>query len=252
MARRISRRSFSRRYAPLLLAGVAVLVIVGLRTDDSLGFDLADQLEQEGEEVAGATSTTKDDEPPVTATLPTVSTSPGIIDDPDDVPDSLREAQLTTADLPGGWAPASNEDNSIEVCPGHDPASDVEPDHALKAGFTGGDDGPGLTSVVLEFGSDGEADDYLDALEDVFDECNGLKDERGLTYTFERTQDTSLGDRSVTATQSIEAPTARAQGRVLSVRVGDRVALVAFVAVGDADASVAVEALETVVARLDG
>ena len=54
----------------------------------------------------------------------------------------------------------------------------------------------------------------------------------------------------MTAGVTAEGPLGDVRGRILGVRVGDRVATIVFYSVGDSDASVAVEALEAVVARL--
>jgi hypothetical protein len=245
MARRLPR-SFGIRYAPLLVALVAVLVLIGLRTDDDLGVDIPERTDSAA---ALPTSTTEADEPE--GTLPTTTTNP-VLDDPADVPESLRVALLTDDDLPEGWSDAAVSDDSTEVCPGHDPASDVDPESALKASFAGGESGPYLTSFVAEFDGGDEADGYLDALEESLGDCDGLEDDRGLTYDVEQTQGADLGDRSLAATVSIStASDSQLRVRILAVRVGDRIATIAFSSSGDADAAIAVDALETVVARLD-
>ena len=249
MARRPPKRSFAVRYAPLLLALVAILVFVGLRTDDDLGVGLPGRSEEEAPEGAGrSTSTTAEDGP--AATLPTSTVNPQL-DDPADVPESLREAQLTLADLPSEWGEAGLSGDSTEICPGHDPARSVDPESALKASFSAGDEGPYLTSLVAEFGDDDEADAYHDALEGALEDCDGFEDDLGLTYEVDRTQGADLGDRSVTASLRVTSPSSELQGRILSVRVGDRIVTIAFSATGDADAAIAVDALDTVLARLD-
>ena len=249
MARRPPKRSFAVRYAPLLLAFVAILVFVGLRTDDDLGVGLPGRSGEATDDVGASTSTTAEDGPP--GTLPTTTVNPQI-DDPADVPESLREAQLIRTDLPSGWREAGLSGDSTEICPGHDPGSTVAPDSALKASFSAGDQGPVLTSFVAEFGSGDEADAYLDALEVALEDCDGLEDDLGLSYEVDRTQGADLGDRSVTASVRVTSPASEIQGRILSVRVGDRIVTIAFSATTEADASVAVEALDTVVARLEG
>ena len=199
-----------------------------------------------------ATSTTEvaDDTEP-TATLPSTTTGVPTVDDPDDVPESLREAQLTAADLPEDWAVSDLGDRTTEVCPGQDPGREVDPDSSLKSSFVRGDAGPTLTSTVAEFDGDGEAEDYLAAVADALDACDGHEDEAtGLTYAVERTRGSDLGDESLTATISIGGPEADLGVRLLVVRVGDRVAIIAFSSIEETDANVAVEALETVVARL--
>jgi hypothetical protein len=80
MARRLPR-SFGIRYAPLLVALVAVLVLIGLRTDDDLGVDIPERTDSAA---ALPTSTTEADEPE--GTLPTTTTNP-VLDDPADVPE---------------------------------------------------------------------------------------------------------------------------------------------------------------------
>ena len=61
MARRPRQRSFAARYAPLLLALVVVLVVVGLRTDDNLGVDLPRSGAEATDDGAGRTTTTEDE-----------------------------------------------------------------------------------------------------------------------------------------------------------------------------------------------
>jgi hypothetical protein len=249
MARRPRQRSFAARYAPLLAAVVVVLVVVGLRTDDDLGVDLPGRTQAEATDDL-PTTTTKDEDRPQ-GTLPTSTTNP-VLDDPDDAPASLRQALLSSEDLPSGWRDAALGDQGTEVCPGHDPAVSVSPEHALKASFAQSDTGPFLTSFVAEFDGSDDADAYLDALEDALTDCDGLQDERGLTYSVERTEGADLGDRSVAATVEITTEAGgELRARILGVQVGDHIATIAFSAPGDADAAIAVDALETVVGRLD-
>ena len=143
MARRRPSRSFARRYAPLLLAGVAVLVMLGLRTDDRIGVDLGGQLEQRAADQTGGATSTTEAGTRSTATLPSSTTRVTVDEsDAEGVPASLRQALLTDGDLPDEWAPSTEGDRSTEVCPGQDPAGEVEPDSALKASFAAGETGP--------------------------------------------------------------------------------------------------------------
>jgi hypothetical protein len=227
--------------------------VVGLRTDGDVGkrgAELAESIDRQAPSGTTAPTDGSDSGEP-RSTLASTTTAVPTVDDPDDVPESLRLAQLTDADLPDGWAAGEHTDRTTAVCPGQDPGLEVDADSSLKTSFVRADSSITLTSTVAEFDGDDEAESYLDALAGALDACDGYEDDgTGLSYSVERTRGSDLGDESLTASMTLDGTGVELRVRLLGVRVGDRVVVIAFSSIGESDASVAVEALEKVVARL--
>ncbi len=241
-----------RRGAPLgpflalFFAAVAALVTVGRRTDDRVADDLQFA---EDETPTSDQSTTSSSAPDDTAEPTTSTTVEDRFDDLEDAPESVRRAVLTAEDLPSGWAPLVGTPRTGEVCPGNDPADEVRPESAVLASFGEPDRGTSLTNLVLQFEDDDAASDYLVAVEDAMAACESYEAE-GLQARVDQTRSVDVGDESVTADASATLGEITFNGRLLYVRVGDKVAAIKYLAQGEGDATVAVDALATVVDRL--
>jgi hypothetical protein len=226
-----------RRYLPqltVLVVAVVLVVVVRAALDDDgpsgPGFLAGQRTTTEPDD---ASSTTADGEPA-----------------DDDATRALRTEALRLGDLPGGWVEAS-EVSPVRPCPDHDPAEEVEPEATHRVAFSGGEAGPYVASVLAEFGSDGQAEDFVDAAADAIGDCGSYELDGG-EYRLERFPVRGLGDQSVAARVTGDNATGSIGGPIYYVRVGPRVVTVALLAVGSAaDDDLARAAVDAVVARLD-
>jgi hypothetical protein len=228
-----------RRYLPqLLLLGVGLLAVVVVRDllqdDDHSGKGflagqprVVDPVDDDG---AASSSTTSPEEA-------------------DEATRGLQRVALRLGDLPGGWTEAV-EVSAVQPCPDHDPAEDVEPEAAHRVAFSGGDGATFLASVLAEFGSAGQAEDFIDAATDAIGDCESYELD-GREYELERFTVRGLGDQSVAARITGDGPSGSVGGPLYYVRVGPRVVTVALVSAGGAAGDdLARTAVAAVVARL--
>jgi hypothetical protein len=121
-----------------------------------------------------------DDGEPSAAT--TTTEDPGTIAPQDP---ALVELLITEADLPDGFAPGGDIDDTITTfCAGQDAAAGLSASGRALAGFMRTPSGASVVEVVLRFEDDG-AMRFVEQAEELLTSCSGVPDATGLAFTYE-------------------------------------------------------------------
>lgn len=105
-------------------------------------------------------------------------------------PDSELDQLLVTAeDLPAGFAPNADVDDTITAfCAGQDAAAGLSASGRAIAGFTRTPAGASVIELVFRFDDDGAAR-FVEQAEDLFTTCSDVPDATGLAFTYEPVSD---------------------------------------------------------------
>jgi hypothetical protein len=156
---------------------------------------------------------------------------------------TLVELLLSEADLPDGFAPSADVDDTVTTfCAGQDAAAGLSASGRAIAAFTRTPAGASVIEVVFRFERDGAAR-FVEQADELLTSCDGVPDATGLAFTYE-----PLGD-AVAAT--LEGATASAGRYGTSVGSGDLTVQVAVARHDDLGVLVAVLGLEQSRADLD-
>jgi hypothetical protein len=132
-----------------------------------------------------ATACAGDDEPAATtSTVPaTTTTSDG--PPATSAAESLVPLLLTAADLPDGFAPSDDVDDTITAfCAGQDATAGLQASARELVGFTRTPPGASVIQIALRFEDDGAAA-FVAQAEDLLDGCSEVPDASGLAFTYE-------------------------------------------------------------------
>lgn len=187
-----------------------------------------------------ACACTGDDDPAAgtsssTTTTSTTTTVPG---------DARLEARLiATADLPAGFAPDADVDDTITAfCAGQDAAAGLQASGRAIVGFTRTPPGASVIQLAFRFDDDGAAR-FVEQAEALLTSCSDVPDATGLAFTYE----------PVTApvADALEGVDAAASRYGVSVGSGTLTLDVAVLQQGDLGTLVAVLGLDQPRADLD-
>jgi hypothetical protein len=171
------------------------------------------------------------DDEPSDATTTTVDEGTVAPSDP-----ALARLLVTEADLPDGFAAASDADDTITTfCAGQDAAAGLSATGRALAAFTRTPPGASVIEVVFRFADDGAAT-FVEQAEELFTSCSGVPDATGLAFDYEPLSD------GVAAT--LAGTTASAGRYGTSVGSGNLTVQVAVVQDGELGALVAVLGLD--------
>jgi hypothetical protein len=171
------------------------------------------------------------DDEPSDATTTTVDEGTVAPSDP-----ALARLLVTEADLPSGFAAASDADDTITTfCAGQDAAAGLSATGRALAAFTRTPPGASVIEVVFRFADDGAAT-FVEQADELLTSCSGVPDAKGLAFDYEPLSD------SVAA--ALEGATASAAAYGTSVGSGSLTVQVAVVQDGDLGALVAVLGLD--------
>lgn len=176
-----------------------------------------------------STSTTTADPGTAQSTVP---------DDPE-----LSALLLEPGDLPAGFAPSDDVDDTISAfCAGQDATTGLSADGRAIVGFTRTPPGASVIEVVFRF-EPGDAARFVDQSEELLTSCSDVPDATGLAFTYEPLTP------AVAAT--LEGADARAGRYGTSVGSGNLTVEVAVLQEGDLGVLVAVLGLEEPRSALD-
>lgn len=114
------------------------------------------------------TSTTEADGPPATTEA-----------------ESLESLVLTVDDLPEGFAPSGDVDDTVTTfCAGQDATAGLQATAREVVGFTRTPPGASVVQLVLRFAEDGAAD-FVAQAASLLEGCNEVPDATGLAFTYE-------------------------------------------------------------------
>jgi len=122
---------------------------------------------------------------PTSTTSSTTSSTSGPTDTiaPDDP--ELAGLLITADDLPEGFAPNEEVDNTItSFCAGQDAAAGLSAEGRAITGFTRTPAGAAVIEVVFRFEGDGAAQ-LVTKAEDLIESCSEVPDATGLAFTYE-------------------------------------------------------------------
>jgi hypothetical protein len=127
--------------------------------------------------VASLVGCTEDDGAPPTTTASTTTTV---------APDGELEQLLVTAeDLPAGFAPSADVDDTITAfCAGQDAAAGLSASGRAIVGYTRTPAGASVIQLAFRFDDDGAAR-FVEQAEDLFTTCSDVPDATGLAFTYE-------------------------------------------------------------------
>ena len=127
--------------------------------------------------LASLVACTDDDGAPPTTTASTTTTV---------APDGELEQLLVTAeDLPAGFAPSADVDDTITAfCAGQDAAAGLSASGRAIVGFTRTPPGASVIQLVFRFDDDGAAR-FVEQAEDLLTSCSDVPDATGLAFTYE-------------------------------------------------------------------
>ncbi|HET6966978.1 MAG TPA: hypothetical protein VFI44_01820 [Ornithinibacter sp.] len=190
--------------------------------------------------VAAAVACTDGDGEGTTSSTTTPSSSTSQTIAPDDP--ELSALLLTTADLPPGFVPAEDVDDTITTfCAGQDAAAGLQASGRAVAGFTREQAGASVIELLFRF-DDGAAQ-FVEQAEEVLRACHEVPDASGLAFRYE-----PLG----TVVSDSLAPADASAGRFgTSIGSGELTTEVAVVQEGELGALVAVLGLDEPRADLD-
>ena len=159
-----------------------------------------------------------------------------VVVDPDAAP--VDQVVLQLVDLPRGWSVQASDPSSDDVCDGRIPRSVIEPTALASAAFTR-DDGSGLIgNVVMDFGDEQTARDFMSLTATVIDSCREYSAD-GSTVHLTPMSFPRFGDETFVAEASGESPGGDLHGAIVYVRDGRRVASVITITFGDGDVNTA-------------
>jgi hypothetical protein len=161
----------------------------------------------------------------------------------------LQGLLLRLDELPDGWTQGAQTGAAEELCEGRDPVSEVPPTSLSQTGFTHGGQSPVLSNVVADYDTDARAAELLAAVRTAIAECGRYEAEGG-SYEITEVEGPDLGDEVVAADITGQTALGALEGRLLYVRVGDRVSALALVGFDDVDTDLVAEAAATVADRL--
>ncbi len=119
---------------------------------------------------------TDDDQPATPTSTPQGGSSPS---------EDLTDRLVTMADLPAGFAPVTDVDDTITTfCAGQDAAAGLQASGRAIAGFSRTPAGASVIHLVLRFDDDG-AERFVTQAEDLLTSCNDVPDATGLAFTYE-------------------------------------------------------------------
>ena len=176
-------------------------------------------------------------------TTTTTASTPGPSDTiaPDD-PD-LTPLLLTADDLPDGFAPNEDVDDTITAfCAGQDAAAGLSASGRAIAGFTRTPPGASVIEVVFRFDGDG-AEQFVAQAEELLTSCSGVPDATGLAFTYE--------PLSAPVAATLDGADASASRFGTSVGSGNLTVEIAVIQHDDLGALIAVLGLEEPRADLD-
>ena len=114
-----------------------------------------------------------------TVSAPETTTSAPAADDP-----ALRALLLTPADLPAGFAPSADVDDTVtSFCAGQDAAGGLRATGRELVGFTRTPPGASVIHLAFRFTGTGAAD-FVDQAEALFSTCSDVPDITGLAFTY--------------------------------------------------------------------
>ncbi|MDP1819441.1 MAG: hypothetical protein Q8K58_06035 [Acidimicrobiales bacterium] len=117
--------------------------------------------------------------PSSSSTAPT-TTSVSIPQDP-----SLAGLALAASDLPAGFSPAADVDDTITAfCAGEDATAGLQASGRALIGFTRAPAGASVIQLVFRF-RDGGAAEFVRQSRAILDRCSGVPDVTGLAFTYE-------------------------------------------------------------------
>jgi hypothetical protein len=124
--------------------------------------------------LGGATAGCTDDEEPTTA--PTTSVAR---EDPD-----LERLALSAADLPPGFAPSPDVDDTItSFCANEDAAAGLRASGRMVRGFTREGGGASVIQLAFRF-EDGGAATFVAQAGEILERCSGVPDGTGLAFEY--------------------------------------------------------------------
>jgi len=184
-------------------------------------------------------SCSDDDDSPTSTTSTTAAPTDTIApDDPE-----LAGLLITADDLPEGFAPNEEVDNTITAfCAGQDAAAGLSAEGRAITGFTRTPAGAAVIEVVFRFEGDGAAQ-FVTKAEEIIGSCSEVPDETGLAFTYAPLSE------PVAATLADADSSTGAVGS--SVGSGNLTVEIAVVQHGDLGALVAVLGLDEPQADLD-
>jgi len=129
----------------------------------------------------GASACSEDDDGPSTTTSgPTTSSSVSIPQDP-----TLTPLAIEVGDLPTGFAPAADVDDTITAfCAGEDATAGLRASGRALTGFTRDPAGASVIHLVFRFEDDG-AGRFVEQAGVILDRCGGVPDASGLAFEYE-------------------------------------------------------------------
>jgi hypothetical protein len=201
--------------------------------------------------VTAACTGGSDDAEGSTTTGPTATTGPGTTLGPpvDDGPplttaaESLVGLMLTADDLPPGFAPSDDVDDTVTTfCAGQDATAGLRATAREVVGFTRTPAGASVIQVTFRFADDG-ATAFVDQAEALLEGCDEVPDGTGLAFTYEPV--------SPTLTTALATTDASASRYGTSFGSGNLTVNVAAFRQGDIGQLVAVLGLEQDRAELD-
>lgn len=128
--------------------------------------------------LGGTTTGCTDDEDPAPASTTTTSAAPA--DDPE-----LEGLALSAADLPAGFGPSPDVDDTItSFCANEDAAAGLRASGRMVRGFTREGGGASVIQLAFRFEDDGAATFVAQAGE-ILERCSGVPDGTGLAFEYQ-------------------------------------------------------------------